>query len=518
MKSPIKITTSSSLTNQIPRCIAVVTAATHILIALGHGGPVAVPDVSAYLSIAQWVHGGIRVADNAFHPGYGLLLAPLGLLPGETLHTCALMLNALLAGSAVILAARIARRWDAKPQIAVLFAAVAAIHPTLSASSRIALPETLLIVTICCLVLLVDHQRWAVAGLVAGLSVIVHPRQIVAVVAVALTAALWGKWRPAFSALAAGVSIAIVGIYITDTLPDERIRAVSNISDGPNPIMTGLGQWIALAAGSAGIAAIGTVAAFSVLRSKKYPASFQFLAFGLSGMLLLGGVALAGSSRPDTLLYGRYIGLWGLPLILVGLLALDTGMIRNSHVLWVSIITSVAAAFVVFGVQHVEGEVRRIMTLDSAALWALAGHQIRWGIMMAALFGVGMSFLAVSRPGAAISVLLVICVSSSVLNHRHLHRVGQISEQQAATAVFLPEETRCLSHDSSVKSYALWLYRLHLPDIRHERIDVTTGEVPCDGYLIASTASLSNCINARLIAEENRGDWGLWKYPTQGCS
>ena len=459
----------------------------------------------------------MRVSDNAFHPGYGLLLAPVGWLSGPTLHTCALIFNGFLAATVVILAARIAQRWDAKPRIVALSAVVAALHPTLSASSRIALPETLLIVTICCLVLLLDQQRWSVAGLLAGLSVVIHPRQIVAVVAVAVTSLLWRKWRPAFTSLAAGLSVAIIGIYVTDTLPDERIRAVGNISDGPNPMMTGLGQWIALVAGSAGIAAIGSVVAFSVFRSKKYSPSFQFLAVGITGILMLGGLALAGSSRPDTLLYGRYIGPWVIPLILVGLLALDTGMARRRHVLWASAITAVAGAFVVFGASHVEGEVRRIMTLDSATLWGLVDDRVAWGLVIAAFFGVGLAFIAVTHPGAAVSVLLLICVSSTVLNHRHLHGVGQISEEQSATAALLPEGTRCLSHDVSAKTYAMWLYRLRLPDIRHERINIDSGEFPCGGYVIASEDALRGCNNARLIGTETRGTWGLWKYPSNGC-
>lgn len=490
---------------------------THTCIGLGHGGPVAVPDVPAYLSIAQWFHGGLRVADNAFHPGYGLLLTPIGWLSGPTVHTCALIFNGCLAATAVILAARIARQWDAKPRIVALSAVVAAIHPILSSSSRIALPETLLTVIICCLVLLLDQHRWSLAGLLAGLSIAIHPRQLVAVAAVIVTSLFCRKWRPACGSLAAGLSIAIIAIGLTDSWPGERIKAVGDISDGPNPIMTGLGQWIALSAGSAGIAAIGSVVAFTVIRSKKYPPSFQFLAVGIAGMVALGGLALAGSSRPDTLLYSRYVGPWVIPLILLGLLALDTGIARRHHIIWVSAITAVAAAFVAFSASRVKGEVRRIMTLDSATLWGLLDDRVLWGLMIAVLFAIGTAFIAVTRPAAAISVLLLISVSSTVLNHRHLHRVGRISEGQAATAVLLPEGTRCLSHDVSAKSYAMWLYRLNLPDIRHQRIKLDAGEVPCDGYVIANAASLSNCANARLIAEENRGDWGLWKYPTQGC-
>ena len=47
----------------------------HLITAMAAGGPVAVPDVPAYLGIAQWVGGdGLAPESIPFQPGYGLLL------------------------------------------------------------------------------------------------------------------------------------------------------------------------------------------------------------------------------------------------------------------------------------------------------------------------------------------------------------------------------------------------------------------------------------------------------------
>jgi len=84
--------------------------AVHLRIAIVAGGPVAVPDVPAYLGIAQWVGGdGLALGHIPFQPGYGLVIAPLvavaqvSLLDtqGEVVHYLALVVNSLAAAAAV---------------------------------------------------------------------------------------------------------------------------------------------------------------------------------------------------------------------------------------------------------------------------------------------------------------------------------------------------------------------------------------------------------------------------------
>ena len=81
--------------------------AVHLVIALTHGGPVAVPDVSAYLNITQRLWGGFSVPELPYHPGFGLVVGPFGFLGGDAVHTAALCVNAALAGLTVWMVQRL---------------------------------------------------------------------------------------------------------------------------------------------------------------------------------------------------------------------------------------------------------------------------------------------------------------------------------------------------------------------------------------------------------------------------
>ena len=124
--------------------IASATVLAHFLVAMWHGGPVAVPDVSAYLSVSQWLAGGFLPEPLHFFPGYGMLLAPVGWLSGSALHDSALVFNGILAGCCVFGAATLAGKCGGSSTVTTGAAALAAVHPSISTASRIAWPETLL--------------------------------------------------------------------------------------------------------------------------------------------------------------------------------------------------------------------------------------------------------------------------------------------------------------------------------------------------------------------------------------
>ena len=88
-----------------PVHLGVLIAVSHAVVAVTHGGPVAVPDVSVYLSFPQWIFGGIALNNPTFFPGYGFLLTPWGWMSGSGLHTVALLFNSVAAGFSLILAA-----------------------------------------------------------------------------------------------------------------------------------------------------------------------------------------------------------------------------------------------------------------------------------------------------------------------------------------------------------------------------------------------------------------------------
>lgn len=477
----------------------------------------AVPDVSAYLAVAQWLYGGVLPENLAFYPGYGLLLGPFGSLPGADLHTAALLLNGGLAALCVLLAAGLAERYGA-PQWAIVATAIgAALHPSLSVGSRIAWPETALVALLLLVSLLLDRDKWMIAGAVSGLSIALHPRILVIIAALLLVAIterritrfLWGA-TPAV--IAAGLLL-----QITDSWPTARLVAARTIGVGPDPLTTLLGQWLTLSAGTAGLAAVGFVVALRAIRSRSWPASGSFLAASALGMLILGGWVLAGSARIDTVMYGRYIGPWAIPLTGVGLAAVCRGAVNRRTMVWVSIPTVIAAITTIAARDEVIAKPRQIMTLSLGVVWELFDENLVW--VATAALAITLLCVAASQRGPTLPVTLfaLIAIASTVVNHDHLHEVGKIADGQVNTADLVPNDVVCLAHDSSTKSYAMWLYRLELPDIHHQRVNLSAGEQPCGQYVVADTKTLVHCGDAELTATEPRANWGLWKYPQQGC-
>ena len=92
-----------------------------------------------------------------------------------------------------------------------------------------------------------------------------------------------------------------------------------------------------------------------------------------------------------------------------------------------------------------------------------------------------------------------------------------IADAQSTATKFVPSHTTCLAHDATAKNYALWLYRLELPEVEHKRLDLASGAAPCGNHVIAGTEALKFCDAAEMVIKEPRANWGLWTYPTQGC-
>ncbi|MDP6862716.1 MAG: hypothetical protein QGH80_03430 [Acidimicrobiales bacterium] len=502
----------------LERVVALTVAVLHAWIGVTHGGPVAVPDVSAYLSVAQWMNGAVLPADLAFHPGYGTLLAPFGGLDGSTLHTVALIWNGALAGLYVLLAAGLARRLHGPAWTIRAAIIVAAIHPALSSSSRIAWPETLLAVMVMSAALMLSSSRWTAAGIICGLAVAVHPRALVLVVAVAALGIIERRTKPVLTGLVPALVFTAGLLQVTDSWPSARIQAAQTLGDGPGPLTTTLGQWLALAAGTAGLAALGIFVGLRALRSRTEPTSNAFVALSAIGMLLLGGWVLTGSARIDTLMYGRYMGPWVVPLTVIGIVAVAQRTIGSRAQIFAVLLTVAGVITAISASGDQSFEARRIMTLSQSSLWATFDMRL---VPVAVAAGV-IAILGITsiRHGPLIPLALVVMIaaSSTVVNHVHLRGVGRIADGQTTTAVLVPDDVPCLAHDISTKHYALWLYRLELPEKHHRRVNLAAGEEPCGNYVIAATDALNDCGDATLLAAEPAATWGLWRYPSAGCT
>ena len=494
------------------------TSIVHIAVALTHGGPVAVPDISVYLSFAQWPYGGELVSDPAFFPGYGLLLTPFGWMSGSALHTAALLLNSVAAGACVVLAARFARSLGASPHIVTAVAVMAAVHPSLSTSSRIGWPETVLAVVVLAVCLTVDRGQWMSAGVTAGLALALHPRLVVVVAGAIVVAAIKNRLTSLMTGLVPALGVTGLILWWTDSWPSARLSAVQNVGDGPNPLLTATGQWLALAAGTAGLASVGLLMAIRKFRNSASSASETFLMVSALGMLALGGWVLAGGDRIDTLLYGRYVGPWAVPLAILGLVAVARGDFTQK-LKWVVVGSTLIP--LILGLASsgtVETPLRRIMTLDLGSIWTVLDQRLTLTLVAAASLCV-VAYVTMTRgPWIAVAMLIVLASTSTITNHAHLNEVGKIADGQVTVASQIPEASGCLSHDTSTKSYAMWLYRLELPELEHQRVRLDAGEQPCGRYVIADSDALTECQGAQLLAAEPRARWGLWLYPTNGCS
>ena len=419
----------------------------HLITAMTAGGPVAVPDVPAYLGIAQWVGGdGLAPESIPFQPGYGLLLAPLVALSGvsllsvqgEAVHQLALIVNSLAAAAAVFVAGRLgmilSRRW----WVAGAAGLIAAVHPSLSSASRIAWPETLLglavlgVATAVAVTTQLGTAAWRVwgsAGLLTTLAVSLHARMVVLVVALVVTAAACRIGRRAWIALGGGLLIGAtattMALLLTDTWPGARLSEAAQLDRGLEPIATVSGQLLALGAGTVGLGLLGLVVGFGfairtarLIRQRRAgtsngshsgsgggdPLAFAgiFLALGAVGTVLVGGWTLTGSDRADALLYGRYLDPWAVPLAIVALGWLATRSARqrpDSTVLAVSTAVPLVACAVVVGIAgSYDAAPRRIMTLSFSPAWVWLDERLS----LVAVVALGVTLVGVLAAAAVV--------------------------------------------------------------------------------------------------------------------
>jgi hypothetical protein len=501
----------------------------HIAVAFSHGGPVAVPDVPAYLSFSRILFSNSEIDDVAFHPLYGLLLTPVGWLEGQSLHTSALVFNSVLAGLVVYCAVRFSEQLGANRIVVYTCGIIAGIYPASASASRIGWAETLITLIVLVIALLLakgDTLSWCLSGFVAALGVAVHPRMIVALIAVYLVSICCRRFKHVSWGAVPGFVITIILLSVTRTWPTGRMDAAQTAGTDPGALATIVGQFLALSASTGGLAAIGIALFVSLLlqksvRSEVSKPTTSFVGVSAMMMIFLGGWVLAGSDQPDTLLYGRYIDPWALPLTIIAFSYLVRSRITNQMFTILTLLVTISTLIALSNVSHVNGSGRRIMTLSLGVIWEMFGNSHSTVIIVAGfigLFGViaarAKSFRLRVLP---IALLIVASFSSTLVNNGYLSRIGRIAAGQTQTAKLVPQSAGCLAHDRTVKSYAIWLYRLELPKIDHRRVDLARAENPCGRYVVADSKSLADCRGAQLVGSEPRAEWGLWVYPLEGC-
>jgi hypothetical protein len=333
-------------------------------VALVRTGPLVVADELGYLTDARVLTGG-PVGDigsaEIYRGGYALVIAPvIGLIHDPTTaYHLVLVVN---AGLALILAAllfvMLRRTFHVATGPAALAAAAAGIFPSVTFQAELAMSENLLMPLLVGWVICLGelarpgsatrHTAWAIAAAAcASLLVAAHGRMLVALV---ITAALL-IWLAARGQIAAGPAIVGLGVlgagfllanrltqYLIDgnyggRQPNEigpRLDNLRNARGIASVLRNLVGQtWYAL------VASLGVVLLVVVMERRRLLARFTTrspagvalvtLVASAAGLLLLSALSFGDPTRPDMLIYGRYVEVVLPPLIALALVRLSAG-------------------------------------------------------------------------------------------------------------------------------------------------------------------------------------------------
>ena len=328
-----------------------------LLLSLPRSGPVLVADEIGYLTNARRLAGGVAgQLDLApfYRGGYSLLLWPLIKLSSdpELVYHLALVLNAVLAASVFPLLYLLLTRYAAVPPALAIWAAFAgALYPALTVLSEVTMSENALFPLVCVWLIafaaLLDAPGGRsglgrAAGLGAATSAlwVVHNRMLTVLILTVAAVAWLGLRRrlppAAVVTVLVVVAAGMVGTHLLDSwLIDHNYggRADSETSQrvgdlvhqhGLRTALANLiGQtWYLLVAtfGLAAAAAGGAVARFRSARPLPpvYPLALSLTAL----LLLISAAAFPERTRPDMLIYGRYVEIVTPVLVALGIAAL----------------------------------------------------------------------------------------------------------------------------------------------------------------------------------------------------
>ena len=306
-------------------------------------------DEPGQLAMARWLSGGTRwtmLDHNTWRPGYALVLVPFARLfeGGEAFVRAALTVNAVLAGLTAVVLARLVHRWSGLSLGAsAAVAAATALAPTAISASAYTWSESLITFVVVLALWFVqrflDDERLtdAVAAvLVSGFALTTHGRAATVlpttllICAVVLVRRGRGLQVVPLAALAAGVTIAsqFLTARVHDAVWDEindtnSTDAVIERLDAPVALLdSAVGQvWYQLVA-TAGLVGIGfawvLIHTVRPRRPLDRASAIALLATALPPIAL--SIAfMSDRTRPDQLVYGRYLDTIVWPFTALGL-------------------------------------------------------------------------------------------------------------------------------------------------------------------------------------------------------
>ena len=328
--------------------------ALRIVISSIRTGPVLVADEIGYLTNARVISGGLagqlEIAPF-YRGGYSLLIAPLIELSSDpsVVYALVLVLNAALAASIFPLLYLLLTRYaSVQPRDAVWAALAGAVYPAVTVLSQVAMSENALFPLVClwliaCAGLLEAREKrpavlWAAGvGASAGALWAVHNRMVVAL-AISLLGLLWLGVRRRIppAAAVAGIAIlaaAVVGTHFLDAhLVDTNYGGVasSELNTRLSDLLTSGGLRTAAAnlVGQSWYLLVATFGLAALVVSdfvrRRVGLEGVLLAF-TAGLLLVSAAAFPERTRPDMLIYGRYVEVAAPALIALGFAVLAGG-------------------------------------------------------------------------------------------------------------------------------------------------------------------------------------------------
>lgn len=337
------------------------------LISLIRSGPVLVADEIGYLTDARVFVGGLAGQLHLapfYRGGYSLLIAPVvGLVsdPGLAYHLILVVNAALTAAVFPLLYVLLSRILGAAPRIALPAAFVGALYPAVTVLSQVAMSCNVLFPLLCVWLiawgglLRAESSRaigWAAAiGATTGALWAVHGRMATAVV---LTAALlvWLWWRRRIDPVSALVALGALGAGIVAThfldafLIDhnyaghardeaaDRLDALHDVGALRTVLANLVGQAWYLVVATFGLVLVVAGDALARLRLVRRgdgegPPGVTLILLALTALLLaISAASFPERTRPDMLIYGRYVEVVAPPLVAIGVAILALGRVR----------------------------------------------------------------------------------------------------------------------------------------------------------------------------------------------
>jgi hypothetical protein len=548
---------------RVRRILVLATAALFVLrvgMSLARTGPVLMADEGGYLGNARLIGGGLDFVMGSspfYRAGYSVLMSPLvalGAGPGTT-YNLVLVASAALAASLVpLLYLLLTRCFEVAPSYALGGAIAGAAYPTVTSISQVALSENalfpLMVVWLLSVGMLLSASGrravwWGLATGACGSALwIVHGRMVVVVAVTGLLlVGLLARRRISAAAGVAGLAALGVGLVAGSVLNDFVVdhnyggRSVDEVGDTLGSL-DDVGAALRILRNLAGETWYLLVASFGILgllvlvegpaivaklrrRELGVPSlSLILLLVATAGLLLVTAVWFVDPTRPDQIVYGRYIEPTVPPLLALGVVALMRGASRPAFgiVLGGVAVLTVVVAVLAAGLPDFPGEEANRWSVSSLPfVTGDLGPAVIIGAGVVAAAGAwAIAATAARAPWAAWLAVVVLFVPITAFTEARLVLRGEDAVYPAGwTSPQSTVEARSdeVAYDTShFDNVAVKAYQWFLPDTRFELFDAATSSPPAPLFFSAPAWSREHPdLPARIVWRDPGRNQVLWQ-------